>query len=70
MKFDLDPTPQRVALIGVCLFIEALLTGILVIAIEGELPSVVQWVVILCMAGMAIVTHFLAFLRSEEETET
>ena len=69
IKFDLDPTVPKVVLIGICIFIEALIGGILVITNEGKMPNPIQWLTILCVATLATVLHFSTFLRGEEKKE-
>lgn len=67
LKFDLDPSLRKVVAIGILIFMESLLGGLLILSQEGTLPSLVQWITILTVAGLALVTYFLTFLRSESE---
>ena len=69
-KVDFDPTPRKVLLIALLLFIESLLGAIVIQAQEGSFPTPIQWMVIVCVAGLQLVTYLLEFLRSEEETKT
>ena len=66
MRFDLDPTLTRVVLIGVLLFLEAFIGGGIVILTEGNMPTPTQWLTIIFVAALTIVTYFLSFLRGEE----
>ena len=70
MKVDFDPTPRKVLLIALLLFLESLLGAVIIQAQEGNFPTPLQWMVIVCVAGIQLVTYLLEFLRSEEETET
>ena len=66
-KVDLDPTYRRVVVIGVLIFLETLLGNLMVLLQEGALPTPIQALTIACVAGLSLVTYFLAFLRKEEE---
>jgi len=66
LKFELDPTVPRVVTIGILLFFEALIGGILVVLNDGAMPTNVQWLTILLVAALTIVTYYLSFLRTGE----
>jgi len=69
MKFDLDPSLTKVAVMGMLLFIETFLGSLLVILNEGKMPSLIQFCTMLAVACLAIVTYFLTFLHTGD-TET
>ena len=65
LKFDLDPSVARVVAIAILLFFESLLGGLLVILQKGGTPDMQQFVTILSVAGLALITYLLTFLRGE-----
>lgn len=67
LKVDLDPSLHRVLMIGLLLFFEILLGNLVVLLQDGKMPTEIQTVTILCVAGLQVVTYFLTFLRKEEE---
>ena len=70
MKVDLDPTPRKVLIIALLSFLEILLGGILTQLATGQMPTEIQWMIIICTAGLQLVTYLSEFLKAEEETET
>jgi len=69
MKFDLDPTPQRVIVIAVLEFLAALIMGIYLILQTGAMPSEIQTLTIILGAALQLVLFLLAFVKGEELEE-
>lgn len=68
LKFDLDPTPPKAAMIAILLFCEALLLPLQLYLLQtGELPSTVVIVTMLVTAFIQLVTYLLGFLGVEKE---
>jgi len=67
MYFDWNPVPKRVILIGILIFIEAILANTLIILQLGRFPNPVEAATILCVALLQLTTYFLGFLRRGEE---
>lgn len=70
MKFDLDPTPQRVVCIAILEFLAAVITGILLILQSGNMPTDVQMLIIVLAALLQLVLFLLAFVKGEDVKET
>lgn len=66
MRFDLDPTPQRVLTIAVLEFLAALLGGIYLILQTGQMPSNFQLLTVFIVALLQLVLFLLAFVKGEE----
>lgn len=66
MKFDTDPSPQRVAVIAVLLFLEELLDGFILSLQKGQLPTEVEIALTICFGLMKLVTFLSAFMRTGE----
>ena len=72
LKFDLDPTVPRVVIIGILLFVEALVLPAYTILQTGEVPTEVQWMMFFVGAVLQLVTYLLSFMgfkTTEEEGE-
>lgn len=70
LKFDLDPTPLRAAVICVCLFILTFATAYSAITVGGEIPTDPQLITITLGALVAAVTYILGFVGYEGKVET
>jgi len=66
LTFDLDPPLRKVIIIGVLIFVEAVLFGYLVYTQYGVELELKHMTTILCVAGLTLVTYLLAFLRRGE----
>lgn len=69
MRIDLDPTPQRAVLIGVLLFLESFIGGLLTLLQNTEDPTMVQICIVLLVACLQLVTFLSAFLRTGDLPE-
>ncbi|MFX0205866.1 MAG: hypothetical protein ACFFDT_07745 [Candidatus Hodarchaeota archaeon] len=65
VKFDTDPTATKVHLIAFLLFLESFVGSVLLIMESEEYPSMFQIIKAGFVAGMVIITYYLAFLRSD-----
>lgn len=69
MKFDLDPTPKKAAIIAILLFCEALIGGLLVVYQDpnmvGDIPTIAQMVTILGTAAATLVSYLLGFMKRD-----
>ena len=66
LDFNTDPSTARVAAIAILLFFEALIPAVLTIPSEGEMPTDVQWLTIILIAALQLVTFLSTFLRTGE----
>jgi len=69
LKFDLDPTPKRAAIICVCLFILTFVTGVNAVIMGGTMPTEMQFWGILCGSAAVAVAYVLEFLKFETKKE-
>jgi len=67
VRFDPNPPYQRVILIGVLIFLEALLVNVYAVLQQGRWPSTVEVAGFLCAGLIQLVTYYLGFLRKGEE---
>ena len=68
LKFNLDPTPQKAAIIAVLLFLEALLIPLQIhLQTTSELPTVVQFITWITIGLIQLVTYLLVFFGHETE---
>jgi len=63
--FDPNPPYTRVIIIGILIFLEALLVNLLTILGEGRWPTPVETATVLCVGLLQLVTYYLGFLRKE-----
>lgn len=66
MRFDTDPSFQRIIITGFLLFLQCLLGLVVVQLEEGELPTDIQWFTMLCIASLLLVTYLIEFLKGED----
>jgi len=69
MRFDLNPSWERVVAIGVLLFLEAVLINMLTVLQAGRWPTSVEVATFVTVGLIQLVTYWLGFLRKEESTE-
>jgi len=67
LRFDPNPPYTRVILIGILIFLEALLVNLITILGEGRWPTSVETATVLCVGLLQLVTYYLGFLRREAE---
>lgn len=68
MKFDLDPTVPRVVIVGVLIFLEALLIPAYTVLQQGRMPTEIEWTMFIFGAMIQLVTFLMAFIKSGEVT--
>ena len=66
LKFDLDPTLPKVAVIGVLMFLEALLIPIYAVLQGGNYPTAIEFCTYLIAAILILITYLLAFVKTGE----
>lgn len=69
-RFDLDPTVPKVVVIAFLLFVESLFGNMLLILQNNRMPTAVEALTIVLIAGMVIVTYLLTFMRTGQTGET
>lgn len=69
MRIDLDPTPERAVLIGVLLFLESLIGGLLTLLQNTSDPTLNQLLIVILVACLQLVTFLSAFLRTGDLPE-
>jgi len=67
VRFDPNPGWQRVVLIGVLIFLEALLIPLYDVLKAGRWPTSVEIAAFICLGLIQVVTFFIAFLRRQGE---
>jgi len=67
IRFDPNPPYTRVTLIGILIFLEALLFNLITILGEGRWPTPVEATMVLCVGLLQLVTYYVGFLRREAE---
>lgn len=67
LKFDLDPSPKKAAVIALCIFIITFTTALQAITIGGNMPTHPQLITMLCGSVAAAVTYALGFLGYEHK---
>jgi len=65
--FNLDPTVPRVVIIGILLFLEALLMPTYTILMNGRFPNQIEITMFLVGAILQVVTYLLSFLGLKKE---
>jgi len=69
LRFDPNPEWQRVVVIGVLLFLEAVLINLLTVLQAGRWPTPVEIATFITVGLIQLVTYWLGFLRKGETTE-
>lgn len=64
LKFDLDPTLPKVAIIGMLMFLEALLIPIYAVLQGGNYPTAIEFCTYLIAAVLILITYLLAFVKT------
>ena len=64
LRFDLDPTPSRVAIIGILMFLEALLMPIYARLQAGSYPTALELCMYFVAAILILITYLLAFFKT------
>ena len=68
LKFNLDPTPRKAAIIALLLFLEALLIPLQIhLQTTSELPTPVQFLTWATIGFIQLVTYLLVFFGHETE---
>lgn len=67
LKFDLDPTPFRAAVICIAIFLLTFTTALAAITVNGEMPTDPQLITMLCGSIGAAVAYILGFLEYEKK---
>lgn len=68
MKFELDPTPRRVVMIALLLFIEALVGGILALYNANpamEFPDIGQMMPVIMTSIAVFASYLLGFMKRD-----
>lgn len=65
MKFDLDPTVPRVVIVGILIFLEALIVPLIALTSRGVEPTMLELCTILLVALLALVTYLMSFFKVE-----
>jgi hypothetical protein len=69
LRFDLDPTLSKVAIIGILMFLESLLVPIYAKLQTGSYPTPLEFFTYLIAAVLILITYLLAFVKTGS-TET
>ena len=69
LRFDLDPTLGKVAVIGLLMFLESLLVPTYAKLQGGSFPTPIEFCTYLIAAVLVLITYLLAFVKTGE-TET
>jgi len=67
VRFDPNPRYERVILIGVLIFLEAVLVNMYAVLQQGRWPTSVELAGFLCVGLIQLVTYWLGFLRRQGE---
>jgi len=67
MRFDPNPSYERVVAIGLLLFLEAVLLNLVAVLQAGRWPTPVEMALFISLGLVQLVTYFLGFLRREEQ---
>jgi len=67
LKWNLDPTLQRVAFVALLLMLELILVKLLEILSSGRQPTIIEIEYISALGLLQLVTYILAFVRKEAE---
>jgi len=67
LKWNLDPTLQRVAFVALLLMLELILVKLLEILSSGRQPTIIEIEYISALGLLQLVTYILAFVRKETE---
>jgi len=67
VMFDPNPPYYRVVIIGVLIFLEALLIPLYDVLKAGRWPTTVELAAFICLGLIQLVTFFIAFLRRQGE---
>jgi len=67
VRFDPNPRYERVILIGVPIFLEAVLVNMYAVLQQGRWPTSVELAGFLCVGLIQLVTYWLGFLRRQGE---
>jgi len=67
VRFDPNPPYYRVIIIGILIFLEALLIPLYDVLKTGRWPTSVQIAAFICLGLIQLVTFFIGFLRRGEE---
>jgi len=67
MKLDLDPTIPRVVIVGMLIFLEALIVPLIALTSRGVEPTMLELFTILLVALLALVTYLMSFFHVESE---
>jgi len=68
-RFDLDPTIPTVVFIALLLFLESLFGNMLLILQNNRMPTAVEALTLVMIAGLVIVTYLITFLRTGQTGE-
>jgi len=68
-RFDLDPTIPKVVFIALLLFLESLFGNMLLILQNNRMPTAVEALTLVMIAGLVIVTYLMTFLRTGQTGE-
>lgn len=69
MKFDLDPTPLRVALTALLLFLETFLGLYIAFAKNGSPLTLDDLILMLAISGLAMVIMLQTFIKGESDQQ-
>lgn len=69
MWFDPEPDTIRVVVIGILIFLEALLLNMYAVLSQGRWFTQIELACFLTVATLQLITYFLGFLRRGEEAE-
>jgi len=67
VRFDPNPPYYRVVIIGVLIFLEAVLVNMYAVLQQGRWPTQVEIAAFLCVGLIQLVTYWLGFLRRQGE---
>jgi len=67
VKLDLDPTVPRVVIIGMLIFLEALIVPLIALTSRGVEPTMLELCTILLVALLALVTYLMSFFHIESK---
>lgn len=68
LKFNLDPTLPKVVVLGILMFLEALLVPTYAKLQAGSYPTTLEFVTYLIAALLILITYLATFVKTGETT--
>lgn len=62
LRINFDPAPWKAIIIGILLFLEAVIAPTVIITQQDTMPTDTQMITIVLVACLQLITYFLVFL--------